>query len=182
MTLKNGDRFTVYDAMEASGYFSRNPANAGARDADGRSLYAGPVKFPMMLYHPRGEERVLVPGTKERTTYGTVETFGEQWEIISQVVTTEVALAEALAEGWHKHPAMAIKVANETWRKERGLAPMPVPPISAGTRIADLEEQNRLLTEALEEAKRVQAALDDDAKPFVPTSRAGSAVAKAGLI
>src|SRR5271166_1246523 len=149
MTLKNGDRFTVYDAMEASGYFSKNPANIGARDADGRSLYGGPVKFPMMLYHPQGEERVLVPGTKERTSYGTVETFGEQWEIISKVVTTEAELSEALAEGWHKHPAMAIKVANETWRKERGLTPLPVPPISAGSLIADLEEKNRLLTEAL---------------------------------
>jgi len=182
MTLKNGDRFTVYDAMEASGYFSKNPANPNSRDSEGRSLYQGPVKFPMMLYHPRGEERVSVPGTKERTPYGTVEMFGEQWEIISREVTTEAELSEALAEGWHKHPAMAIKVANETWRKEQGLRPMPVPPISAGSRIADLEEQNKRLTEMLEEAKRTQQELEGDAGGFVPPSKANSAVAKAGLV
>ena len=182
MTLKNGDRFTVYDAMEASGYFSRNPANPNSRDGEGRPLYQGPVKFPMMLYHPKGEERVSVPGTKERTPYGTVEVFGEQWEIISRVVTTEAELVEAIAEGWHKHPAYAIKAANETWRKERGLTPLLVPPISAGSRIADLEEQNRLLTEALEEARKAQAELDESASQFVPPSKSTSNVAKAGLV
>ena len=162
MTLKNGDRFTVYDAMEAAGYFSTNPANPNSRNKDGQALYQGPVKFPMMLYHPRGEERVIVPGTKERTSYGTVETFGEQWEIISREVSSEEELSEALAGGWHKHPAMAIKVANETWRKEQGLKPLPVPPISAGSLIADLEEQNKRLTEMLEEA---HAAQKDSAAP-----------------
>ena len=191
MSLKNGDRFTVYDAMEASGYFSTNPANAGARNKDGRAIYAGPVKFPMMLYHPRGEERISVPGTRERTSYGTVETFGEQWEIITQEVDSEAALAEALAEGWHKHPAMAIKTANETWRKERGLAPMPVPAISAGTRIADLEEENKRLTDLIAQAKRDREALgdgedesDSDTRraTFVPPSKGASNVAKAGLV
>jgi hypothetical protein len=182
MTLKNGDRFTVYDAMEASGYFSTNPANPNSRNKDGQALYQGPVKFPMMLYHPRGEERVSVPGTKERTPYGTVEMFGEQWEIISREVRTEAELSEALAEGWHKHPAMAIKIANETWRKERGLAPMPVPPISAGSRIADLEEQNKHLTELLEEAKRNQADLAEADAAFVPPAKGISNVAKAGLV
>ena len=181
MTLKNGDRFTVYDAMEASGYFTSNPANPGARTKDGAPLYKGPVKYPMMLYHPRGEERVSVPGTKERTQYGTVETFGEQWEIVSREVNSDAELGEALAEGWHKHPAMAIKAANETWRKERNLTPLPVPAISAGSRIADLEEQNKRLTELLEEAKRVQAELGDD-DAFVPPSKASSNVAKAGLV
>jgi len=182
MTLKNGDRFTVYDAMEASGYFSTNPANPGARDASGRALYAGPVKFPMMLYHPQGKEHVLVPGTKERTSYGTVETFGEQWELDSRVVESEKELVEALAEGWHKHPAMAIKAANESWRKERGLTPLPVPPISAGSLIADLEERNRRLTEMLEEAKKAQAELDANGAEFAPPSKTDSAVARAGLV
>jgi hypothetical protein len=182
VTLKNGDRFTIYDAMEASGAFTSNPANANSRDAQGRSIYAGPVKFPMMLYHPRGEERVSVPGTKERTSWGTVETFGEQWEIISREVTSEAELAEALAEGWHKHPATATKAANETWRKELGLKPLPVPAISAGSRIADLEEQNKRLTEMLEEAKAAQAELDGAEGAFVPPAKAGSAVARAGLV
>jgi len=182
MTLKNGDRFTIYDAMEASGYFSQNPANPNSRNKDGQPLYAGPVKFPMMLYHPRGEERVSVPGTKERTPYGTVEMFGEQWEIISRVVANDAELADAVAEGWHKHPAMAIKAANETWRKEQGLRPLPVPPVSAGSLISELEEKNRVLTEMLEEAKRNQSALDDTEARFVPPSKAASAVAKAGLV
>ena len=182
MSLKNGDRFTVYDAMEASGYFSTNPANPGARDANGRSLYTGPQKFPMMLYHPLGHEHVLVPGTKERTSYGTVETFGELWELDFREVTSEKELAEALAEGWHKHPAMAIKAANESWRKERGLTPLPVPAISAGSLIADLEERNRRLTEALEEAKRAQAELDATGADFAPAPKGTSAVARAGLV
>jgi hypothetical protein len=182
MTLKNGDRFTVYDAMEASGYFSTNPANPNSRNKDGQNLYIGPVKFPMMLYHPKGEERVSVPGTKERTPYGTVELFGEEREIISREVRTEAELVEAIAEGWHKHPALAIRAANETWRKERGLALKLVPPISAGSLIADLEERNRQLTELLEEAKRNQAELDETSVAFVPPSKASSNVAKAGLV
>ena len=179
MTLKNGDRFTVYDAMDASGYFSKNPANANSRDESGRQLYAGPVKFPMMLYHPLGEERVSVPGTRERTTYGTVEVFGEQWELVTREVTSDAELGEAIAEGWHKHPAMAIKAANETWRRERGLTPLPVPAISAGSRISDLEEQNRRLTEMLEEAKSAQAALAGGDGAFVPSQ---GAAARAGLV
>lgn len=182
MTLKNGDRFTIYDAMEASGYFSSNPANAGARSKDGAALYAGPVKFPMALYHPRGEERVLSPGTKERTPYGTVETFGEEWEIIPRVVTTEAELRDAIAEGWHKHPAPAIKAANETWRKERGLTPLAVPAISAGTRIADLEEQVRKLTDILEEGKRAQAELHDGDGAFTPPAKGTSEASRAGLV
>ena len=182
MTLKNGDRFTIYDAMEASGAFSRKPANANSRDEGGRPLYAGPVKFPMMLYHPRGEERVSVPGTMERTAHGTVEKFGEQWELVTREVADDAALADALAEGWHRHPAMAIKAANETWRKAEGLRPMPVPPISAGSRIADLEEQNRRLTEMLEEARKSEVALADAAVPFVPAGKGASNVAKAGLV
>ena len=178
MTRKNGDRFTVYDAIDASGYFSTNSANPNSRDKAGRQLYTGPVKFPMMLYHPFGEERVSVPGTRERTTYGTVEVFGEQWEILSREVTTEAELAEALAEGWHKHPAMAIKAANETWRRERGLTPLPVPPISATTLISDLEERNRELTRLLDEAKAAQAALQGETT-FVPER---GAAARAGLV
>ena len=174
MTLKNGDRFTVYDAMDASGYFSTNAANANSRDKAGRQLYTGPVKYPMMLYHPRGEERVSVPGTRERTTYGTVEVFGEQWELVTKEVNSDAELGEALAEGWHKHPAMAIKVANETWRKERGLTPLPVPAISAGNRIADLEEENKRLTALIEEAKAAQAALGDEST-FIPTKGAAAA-------
>src|SRR5260370_41570595 len=115
----------------------------------------------MMLYHPRGEERVSVPGTMEKTSYGTVEKFNEQWEIISLEVGSEKELSEALAEGWHKHPAFAIKMANETWRKDQGLTPLPVPPISAQSRISDLEEQNKRLTELLEEAKRNKQEIED---------------------
>ena len=183
MTLKNGDKFTIYDAMEASGYFVKNPANAGARDENGKSLYAGPVKFPMMVYHPQGEERVAVPGTMERTAYGTVELFGEQRELVSKEIASEKELSDALAEGWHKHPAMAIRAGNESWRKEQGLRPVAVPAISAGSLIADLEEKNRRLTELLEEAKRNEEELGaTTAAKFVPVSKGASAVAKAGLV
>lgn len=183
MTLKNGDRFTVYDAMEAAGAFSTNPANIGSRTEDGRPLYTGPVKFPMLVYHPQGFERVLVPGTMERTSYGTVEKFGELMELISKEVSSEEELAEALAEGWHKHPAGAIRKGNETWRKEQGLKPVPVPPISASSRIADLEEQNRRLTEMLEQAKKDQEDAGTGVNFFgASPSKSASAVSKAGLV
>jgi len=184
MTLKNGDRFTVYDAMEAAGVFSTNPANANAVDKNGRTLYKGPVKFPMMLYHPKGEERISVHGVTDanaiRLPGQPAEKFGEQWEIISKEVNSEEELSEALAEGWHKFPAFAIKAANETWRKERGLTALPVPAISAQSRISELEEQNRRLTEMLEEAKRNQEEISSS--EFVPPSKAASNVAKAGLV
>ena len=182
MTLKNGDRFTVYDAMEASGMFSTNPANVNSRDKDGRVLYKGPVKFPMLLYHPRGEEKILVHGvTSPAYPGGPPEKFGEQWEIVSREVTSQGELDEALAEGWHRHPAHAIKVANETWRKEMGLKPLPVPPISAASRISDLEEENRRLTEMLTQAKK-DAGVEDDGGGFVPPDPNNSPTKQAGLV
>jgi len=173
MTLQSGQRYTVYDAMEASGYFSKNPANVNSRNDEGLPLYKGPVEFPMMLYHPQGHERVLVPGVKERTSWGTVETFGEQWEIVSKQVNSKEELAEAIAEGWHRYPAMAIRAANETWRKERGLTPLPVPAISAQSHITELEEKNRKLTELLEEAKKQQEALGTSAATSSSVKNAG---------
>ena len=178
MSLKNGDRFTVYDAMDAAGYFATNPANANARDKDGRGLYKGPVKFPMMLYHPQGELRVSVQGTRERTSWGTVEMFGEQTELISREVRSEEELTEALDEGWHKHPAKAIRAANESWRKERGLPALAVPAISAGSLIADQEAEIRRLTELLEQNRKDKELLEAEGSAsgagggvFAPPSR-----------
>lgn len=181
--LKSGSKFTVYDAMEAAGIFSSNPANAAAVSEDGQSLYSGPVKFPMTLYHPRGEEYVLSPGTRERTAWGTVEVYNEQYALKTKDVGSEEELSEALAEGWHKHPSQAIRVANETWRKEAGLAPLPVPPQSAASRITDLEEENRRLAALIEEAKAAKREDEEalEGLPFAPSKVAGAA-AKHGLV
>lgn len=102
-------RFTIYDAMEQNGYFAQNPANPGARDNDGNPLYVGPVEFPKMLYHPEGEEKIIVPAEIVMTPYGPKE-LNEQREMIHMIVHNQGEADAALAEGWHDHPAKALKV------------------------------------------------------------------------
>ena len=104
---RQNNRFTVYDMMEAKGVFEANSANPGSRADDGTPLYNGPVEFPMMVYHPMGKTRVLVPGMVEVTPWGP-QVNGELKEIIHKVVGSKAELTAALAEGWHRHPAHAI--------------------------------------------------------------------------
>src|SRR5271167_1873134 len=101
-------RFTIYDAMEAKGIFERNPANAGARSEDGQMLYAGPVQFPRMLYHPNGETKITDLGEEVETARGWV-VRNQKTEIVTQTVNSAEEEAEWLAKGWHKHPSPAIQ-------------------------------------------------------------------------
>lgn len=102
-------RFTIYDAMENNGIFSVNPANAGSRDLDGNVLYTGPVEYPKMLYHPDGEEKVIVPAELVLRA-GQYVPVGEQKELINKIVASKEEEDVALAEGWHDHPAKAVRV------------------------------------------------------------------------
>lgn len=103
------NRFTIYDALEKAGYFDKNPANSYARDpVDGSQLYKGPVPYPKMLYHPEGEERITVPAEIVSTPMGAKE-VGEQRELIHQIVSNEAEDKAAAADGWHDHPAKAIR-------------------------------------------------------------------------
>lgn len=103
-------KFTIYDAMQEKGLFDTNPANAFSRDpTDGHTLYKGPVQYPKMLFHPKGEERVTVPGTVEVDKAGGRMIVGEQREMIWMQVDDEAAEKAAVAKGWHVQAAGAIR-------------------------------------------------------------------------
>jgi len=126
-------RFTVYDALDARGVFSANPANADAVDESGIKTYKGPQAYPRMLYHPEGAERITVPGEVLATALGP-KMVGEQREIIHRIVNDEQEEKEALAAGWHKTPSAAMTAAGKD-----------APPVSAGKKIEELEEEIRRL-------------------------------------
>lgn len=121
-------RFTIYDAMEAAGEFAKNPANREAMNEDGSSAYVK-QEFPKMLYHPKGEERILFAGKKELVN-GEMVKVGEVRELIHKLVHNEQELEAALAEGWHRRPGDANSA-------RTGEAP---PPASAAERIEELEK------------------------------------------
>ena len=102
-------RFTIYDAMENSGFFAANPANPGSRDNDGAPLYTGPVEYPKMMYHPQGEEKIIVPAEIVMTPLGARE-YNEQREMIHQIVQSKEEEEALKEEGWLDHPAKAMEV------------------------------------------------------------------------
>lgn len=146
--MAQSNRFTIYDAMDKKGLFDTNPANVQSRDSEGASLYKGPIQYPKMFYHPLGETRVLKPATAEMTPFGP-KMLGEQREIIHKVVHNAEEEKELRSQGWHDHPAKAIKAS--------GKEP---PPVSSETRVVDLEGQIAALQAALEEQKRFNEELE----------------------
>lgn len=120
-------RFSIYDVMEEKGVFEANAANSYAVDNDRQTLYKGPVKYPMMMYHPKGEERIIVPGSKELIN-GTYELVGRQTELIWKLAK-DLGEEKALrALGWHDHPAKAISASGRV-----------APPVSSEARVNELE-------------------------------------------
>jgi hypothetical protein len=112
--------FTIYDAMAKKGVFSSNPANPQSFDpTSGEGLYRGPVPFPKMVYHPKGERRVTVPAEIVNGPYGPTRN-SEQTALISKVVNNEEELKIALAEGWHTHPADAVEASLTAEDRARG--------------------------------------------------------------
>ena len=170
--MPRGNRFTIYDALEKAGYFDVNPANSYARSpTDGSSLYKGPIEYPKMLYHPLGEEKITVQAEVLATPLGPKE-VGEQRELIWQIVNTPAEEKAALSEGWHTHPAKAIRARVEAQisrlaeedklddkTKAKLLASIPV--MSSDQRIKDLEAELARLTSvhASEAAARAEDAL-----------------------
>lgn len=151
-------RFTIYDMMEEKGVFTSNPANAHSmNEQDGTSLYAGPVEFPKMLYHPLGAEQVIVPAEVIVTPLGP-KSVGEQRQIIYQVVTDAGTERRLLAEGWHTHPARAMAAAGRE-----------APAVSSAQVIADLEAKIAQLQNERNTAHAHQLA---DAKPSGSARRA----------
>lgn len=103
--------FTIYDVMEANGEFEKNTANVVARDpVTGISTYAGPVEYPKMLYHPTGEERVVVPAEIIVTPLGP-QRVGEQRILVTKTVRNAEEEKELLEAGWHDRPNKAVAMA-----------------------------------------------------------------------
>lgn len=128
-------RFTIYDMMEAKGLFEANPANQSSQH------YKGPIRFPKMLYHPKGEEIITVQAEVISTPLGPKE-VGEQREIVHMVVNTPNELKAALDDGWHEHPADAIEASGKK-----------APPKGAGAVVSAQEKEIARLNEELEELR-----------------------------
>lgn len=141
-------RFTVYDVLESKGYFKKNPANLGAQTEDGAALYSGPVQYPKMVYHPRGEERILQEGEVINTPLGP-KLIMQQRELIWRIVNNREEEAEALRLGWHSHPAEAMRAAGKE-----------APETGADQVIAELKRK-------IAELEAQKASLEPQAKPTI---------------
>ena len=110
--------FTIYHVLDAKGVFDSNPANAQAVNEDGISIYKGPVPFPKMVYHPKGERVLVVHGTAMvsrdgeplRDKDGEIRRTGDVWGIVNKIVQSEEEYRIAQAEGWHDSEAQAMRV------------------------------------------------------------------------
>lgn len=138
-------RFSVYDLMDAKGVFKSNPANAGATTQHGVPIYRGPVKYPRMMYHPTGEEQVVVPEKRDTNAFGHVTITPAVKEVKYILIYSAEEERQVVEAGWHFHPAAAIEAANDPKR--------PVPPRSSVARVVDLEDELARKTQELEEAR-----------------------------
>jgi hypothetical protein len=105
-------RFTVYDVMEARGDFRKNPANVYAQAPTGEAIFAGPVEYPKMFFHPEGKEMIIVQGEVVTTPLGP-KTIGEQRALIHRICNNPDEEEQAVKEGWHRHPSQAIAAAGK---------------------------------------------------------------------
>lgn len=160
-------RFSIYDVMEGRGDFAKNPANASAVDSvTGISVYTR-LKFPKMVYHPRGEERVVRKGEPLATPMGVVM-VGEQRELINKIIRDEKELNLAVKEGWHLSPTAAMKKAAELRGETLDRAESPLEAESLAKQdeisqlrkqLAEMEERNAALELGMVRAKPEAGAL-----------------------
>ena len=142
MSQRARHRFSIYDAMDEKGAFDNNVANSYARNNEtGEALYAGPVEFPKMFYHPEGAREVLNPGELVRDAYGDVKCLGRITQIICKTASNAQEAEALMDAGWHSHPAQAMVAAGEK-----------APPSGPEQKITALEKQiqelkNRIATE-----------------------------------
>jgi hypothetical protein len=139
-------RFTVYDVLEAKGIFKKNPANINSQDEQGASLYSGPVQYPRMVYHPTGEERIIQEGEVITTPFGP-KVIMQQREMIWKIVSNAAEEASAVADGWHFHPAEAMRAGGKA-----------APETGADQVIADLKRK-------IQSLESQQASLEKETKP-----------------
>lgn len=142
MSRYNDNIFTIYDLMEKKGMFRGNPANVDSIDPNTRQpAYKGPVQFPKMLYHPKGETKVTVPAEIINTPLGP-KAVGEQRELIHKIVESAEEEAVLKQLGWLNHPAKSIHAGG-------GAAPA----ITSEERIESLEDTIERLRAELADAK-----------------------------
>lgn len=165
-----GNRFTIYDALNNAGYFAKNSANAFARDiVTGENLYKGPVEYPKMLFHPEGETRVIKAGEVVVNPLTGPATQNEQREMVYAVAKDEAEEQALVAEGWHKHPALAIRARVELLieaspqmsEAEKAKLRKAIPSVDNASRIRELEKQ-------LEDLLAMKAAAEAQGKEFEP--------------
>jgi len=146
-------RFTIYDVMESQGVFDENSSNAYSPN------FKGPQEYPKMFYHPEGRERLTQRAEILATPMGP-EKVGEMFELVNRLANDadeEAALREL---GWHDHPAKAMKAAGKE-----------MPPVVSVNREADLEEQIRILTAELAEARTAPKPPPTEDEKFEPLPR-----------
>lgn len=146
-------RFTIYDMMEEKGIFDENPANSYSEK------YTGPIKYPMMLYHPQGEQKITVPAEYIMTPFGP-KAVGEQRELIYRVANDAAEEKALRAAGWHDHPAKAI-----------GASGKAAPPVSADQVIQEMQEK----------IARLQADLNNAMADKVSAVRGGDIIERVQL-
>lgn len=177
MAFQNGQRFSIFDAMENAGVFRANSANAYAVSKDGASLYRGPVEYPKMLYFP--QEIIIVPASAEvgplAGQYSGMS-LNEQRAMKDKIVNDREEEARALAEGWFQTPVEAIEALNEKLI-EQGLPTKPVPPVSSAVQVkrlenskAELEEQLAKAQAAVAKYEATEKARTDDSASTVPSN------------
>jgi hypothetical protein len=149
-----GAVYSVYHAMEDRGVFDSNKANVHAVNNDGVSIYEGPVPYPRMLYHPKGEQFVISQGimVTDRDSRPVVDengkikyagtTTGTKWI----QVDNEEQEAEMLGQGWHRTEAQALRSNPELTHKapKKSQAELDAEEIaSLKKRLAESEEKNK---------------------------------------
>lgn len=123
-------KFTIFDVMDEKGIFEDNPANPCC------PKYAGPVPYPKLLYHPKGEKRLTEREEKVPTPLGVV-TIPAKYELINRMVNNSEEEGEAVREGWHRHPADSL-AASGTPRPDTG--PLPTPSLAPGISVSDFQK------------------------------------------
>jgi hypothetical protein len=117
--------YSIYHSMEDRGLFEMNKANTQAVSNDGLSIYEGPVQYPKMLYHPKGElhcisQGILVTDRDSRPVFderGQPKYAGAVWGVKNVIVESEAQEEEMIALGWHYTEAQALRANPETHLK-----------------------------------------------------------------
>lgn len=153
MARRKNAIFSVYHALDENGYFDGgekfpgNPANSGHQD------YKGPVEYPRMFYHPKGEMRITQPAEIIMTPIGP-KAVNEHKELIAAIAENEADGKRFREAGWHDTPAKAEAAAGRREAKQ-----------DDRQRIADLEL----------EIKRLQAQRNSAVAESVNASAGASA-------